>query len=59
MFDQIVRRNGGFDDPIQLPTPRDDYEAAALSLLMTEFSTSLPSHVVVRIGPDNDNSRQK
>jgi hypothetical protein len=56
-FDEIVRRNGGFDEPIELPVPRDELEAVALTLFMTELSTSLPSTVVVRIAPDNDNCR--
>ena len=53
-FDQIVQRNGGFDDPIELPRPRDELEAAALTLFMTELSTSLPSSAIVRIAAKND-----
>lgn len=56
-FDETVRRNGGFDEPIELPMPRNELESAALTLFMTDLSTSLPSTVVVRVAPNNDNCR--
>jgi hypothetical protein len=55
-FEESVRRNGGFSLPITLPKPRDDYEAAALALFMTQLKTSQPA-IAIRIAADNDDEQ--
>lgn len=56
VFQDTVKKNGGYDRPIELPVPHDDYEAAALTLFMLEISKIIPPEAIVRLAPDNDNA---
>lgn len=56
VFQEKLKQNGGYDLPIELPVPHDDYEAAALTLFMMEISKVIPPGTIVRLAADNDNA---
>jgi hypothetical protein len=50
-FQEAVRRQGGFDQPIRLPEPRNAVESKAFELFMAELGASAPGARVLTVHP--------
>jgi hypothetical protein len=48
-FQEAVERQGGFDQPIRLPEPRDTVESKAFELFMAELRKSAPGARVLAV----------